>query len=136
MTTAAQESLTRSLADFHAAFADGDASRLAECFADDGRLFLLHRELLDGPDAIREHFRSYFARVDTSAWEPRTELVERHDAHAYVFSTYAERALSREDGTRTLVRGRLVHFLRRGEDGAWRITLLMNSHSHPMEPIP
>ena len=41
----------------------------------------------------------------------------------------------REDGSRTLVRGRLIHFLRRDPDGRWGITLLMNSHSHAMEPM-
>lgn len=32
---------------------------------------------------------------------------------------------------RTLVRGRLVHFLRRAPHDGWRIRLLMNSQSHP-----
>jgi hypothetical protein len=46
-----------------------------------------------------------------------------------------ERLRNREDGSRTLARGRLVSFLRRDAAGAWRIRLLINSHSHPMEPI-
>jgi len=32
-------------------------------------------------------------------------------------------------------RGRLIHFLRREADGAWRIWLIMNSHSQPVEPV-
>ena len=117
-----------------AAFAAGDADAWASCFSEDGRMFLLHRDALDGPAAIREAWRGFFGRHDTSAWEPETDIVDVHGKHAYVFRTYTERLLSREDGARTLVRGRLVYFLR--NDGAgWRIRLLMNSHSRPMEPI-
>jgi hypothetical protein len=32
--------------------------------------------------------------------------------------------------------GRLVWFLRRERTDGWRVRLLMNSHSRPMEPIP
>ncbi len=119
----------------HAAFAAGDADAFAACFAEDARLFLLHNVAVEGRDAIREKWRSGFARFDTSAWEPRPDLLEVHGDRAYAFGTYTERLLTREDGSRTLVRGRLVHFLRRETDGAGRIALLMNSHSHPMEPI-
>ena len=119
----------------HAAFAAGDADAFAACFAEDARLFLLYNEPAEGRDAIREKWRSGFVRFDTSAWEPRLDLLDVHGDRAYAFGTYTERLLNREDGSRTLVRGRLVHFLRREADGAWAITLLMHSHSHPTEPI-
>ncbi len=119
----------------HHAFAAGDATRFAALFAAHARMYLLHREPAEGRDAIEARWRSGFERFDTSAWEPRVELVEIGGDHASVFATYTERLLSREDGSRTLVRGRLVYWLRREADGRWRITLLMNSHSHPMEPI-
>jgi uncharacterized protein (TIGR02246 family) len=119
----------------HAAFAAGDAVAFAACFTDDGQLFLLHREAAIGTDAIRDVWADAFARFDTSAWEPSGELLEVHGDRAYAFGTYTERLLSRADGSRKLVRGRLIHFLRRDADGDWRISLLMNSHSHPMEPI-
>ena len=118
-----------------AAFAAGDADRWVACFEDDGRMFLLHREVLDGRAAIRAFWQASSARLDTSDWNPETDLIEVHGHHAYAFRTYLERLLNREDGTRTLVRGRLVYFLRRDGAGDWRIRLLMNSHSHPMEPI-
>jgi uncharacterized protein (TIGR02246 family) len=118
-----------------AAFAAGDAARYATLFTEDARLYILHGEPAEGRRAIEERWRSGFERFDTSAWEPRHELVEVHGDFASVFETYTERLLSREDGSRTLVRGRLVYWLRREPDGAWRIALLMNSHSHPMEPI-
>jgi ketosteroid isomerase-like protein len=119
----------------HAAFAAGDADAFAACFAEDARLFLLHNEAAEGRDAIREKWRLGFVRLDTSAWEPRLEMLDLGGGHAHAFTVYTERLLNREDGSRTLVRGRLVHFLRRGADGEWEITMLMNSHSHPMEPI-
>lgn len=118
-----------------AAFAAGDADALGACFAEDARLFLLHNEAAEGRDAIREKWRPGFVRFDTSNWEPRLEVLEVRDDRAHAFSTYTERLLDREDGSRTLVRGRLAHFLRRRADGEWEITLLMHSHSHPPEPI-
>jgi len=135
VTAAADRSRVVELLDrSHAAFAAGDADAFAACFAEDARLFLLHNDPAEGRDAIREKWRSGFVRFDTSAWESRLEILDVSDDHAHAFSTYRERLLNREDGSRTLVRGRLIHFLRRG-GGEWKITLLMNSHSHPMEPI-
>ena len=118
-----------------AAFAAGDAERWAACFDEDGRMFLLHREALEGRAAIEEFWRASSARLDTSDWNPATDLLDVNGDRAYAFRTYTERLLNREDGARTLVRGRLVYFLRREAAGAWRIRLLMNSHSHPAEPI-
>lgn len=124
------------IAEADAAFATGDADRWAECFAADGRNLLLHREELAGREAIREHWRASFPRFDTSAWEPLVDTVDVHGDDAYAYTTYTERLLERATGERTLVRGRLVWFLRRMPGEGWRIRLLMNSHSHPMEPIP
>jgi uncharacterized protein (TIGR02246 family) len=133
-STGAGEDVADLLRASDTAFAAGDADAWAACFSEDGRVFLLHRDPLDGPAAIREAWRGFFRRHDTSAWEPETDLLDVHGDHAYVFRTYTERLVSREDESRTLVRGRLVYFLRK-DGAAWRIRLLMNSHSHPMEPI-
>lgn len=132
---AERDRVTEVLDRSHAAFAAGDAAAFAGCFTKDAQLHLLHREAAFGRETIRELWRDFFAHADTSAWEPRLELLDVRDDRAHAFSTYTERLLKREDGSRTLVRGRLVHFLGREPDGQWRITLLMNSHSHPMEPI-
>ena len=118
-----------------AAFAAGNADRWAACFEEDGRIFLLHREALEGRAAIHEFWRASSVRLDTSDWNTATDVLEVHGDHAYAFRTYTERLLNREDGNRTLVRGRLAYFLRCDASGAWRIRLLMNSHSHPTEPI-
>ena len=133
---AANDAITALLAEADSAFAAGDADRYAALFTDDARLLLLHREEIVGRSAILAHWRATMPRFDASAWEPRLVLAEEHGDRAYVHTTYTERLRNRETGERTLVRGRLVYFLRREPRHGWRIGLLMNSHSHPMEPIP
>lgn len=135
MSVAARQAVLDLVREADAAFASGDAEAWAGCFAHDGRMLQLHNEAVIGRTAIRERFATAFVRFDTSAWDNRVELVELHGDHADVLSTYTERLLDRDSGTRTLVRGRLVYWLRREPDEGWRIALLMNSHSHPMEPI-
>ncbi len=130
-----RDAVTDLLREGDSAFAAGDADHWAELFEEDGRVLLLHRMPLEGRTAIRDFWRASSARLDTSDWNPVTDLVEIHGDHVYAYRTYLERLRNREDGTRTLVRGRLVYFLRRDLAGAWRIRLLMNSHSHPMEPL-
>ncbi len=135
MTTAADErAVADLLSEADAAFAAGDADRWAACFEEDGRVWLLHRPALEGRAAIREYWLTMSERLDTSDWNPSTELVELQGDHAVAFRTYTERLRNLEDGSRTLVRGRLAILMRRGAD-AWRIRVLMNSHAHPMEPI-
>jgi ketosteroid isomerase-like protein len=136
MSDAADAAVSRLLEESDAAFAAGDPDRWTACFEVDGRVLLLHRESLDGHEAIRAYWELMRDRVDTSDWNPVTDLVEIQGDHAFAFRTYTERLRRLEDGSRTLVRGRLAVLMRRGEGGDWRIRLLMNSHSHPMEPIP
>ena len=131
----AGDAVTALLHEADDAFAAGDAERYAALFADDAHCLLLHREAIEGRTAIRDFWRGFFDRFDTSEWEPRLELVEAHEDRAYAFGTYTERLRSREDGSRRLVRGRLVHFLGRDGDDGWRIRLVMNSHSHPIEAL-
>lgn len=131
----ARQAIIDLITEVDAAFAAGDADRYAGWFTDDGAFLVLHREPALGPDAIRARLTESFARFDTSAWSPSVELVETDGDLGYAFTTYTEHLLERRTGARTLVRGRLAWLLRREPDGRWRIRLLMNSHSHPMEPI-
>ncbi len=132
---AARQGVVALIREANAAFAAGDAERWAACFADDARMLLLHRDELAGRPAILEFWRTSFARLDTSAWEWTTEALEVEGDHADVFTVYTERLSDREADTRTRVRGRIAWWIRRQGDDAWRVTLLMNSHSHPVEPI-
>ena len=132
----AEQAVSAVIEAFHAGFAAGDADRCADLFTADGRLYLLYRDALEDRESIRVYFRESFERLDTSAWEPRTELLDVHADGAAAFITYTERLRDRRDGSRQLVRGRLVLLLAGPSDGeGWRIRLLMNSHSHRMEPI-
>ena len=130
------ETATELLRESDAAFAAGDADRFAALFTEDARLLLLHREPIEGRTAIHDYWDGFFGRFDASEWEPHRDIVEVHGERAHAFGTYTERLRNREDGSGRLVRGRLIHFLRHEADGIWRISLLMNSHSHPMEPLP
>ena len=129
------EAIAALLRRFHDAFGAGDADALAECFTEDAQMQQLHSEPALGREAIRARWRGGFERLDTSDWTPITEFIELRVDRAFAFSTYTERLLDRWSGERTLVRGRLVHWMAREADGAWRVAFLMNSHSHPMEPI-
>lgn len=130
---AAQQAIIGLIAEADAAFAAGDADRYADLFTDDGAFLVLHREPALGPEAIRARLTESFARFDTSAWSPSVEFAEANGDLGHAFTTYTEHLLERRTGARTLVRGRLAWFLRRGPDGRWRIRLVMNSHSRPME---
>ncbi len=135
MSDSAEDGVRALIAEADAAFAAGDADRWADLFAPDGRNLLLHQEELPGREVIRRHWRASFPRFDTSAWEPMVDTIQIHGDDAYAYTTYTERLLERATGQRTLVRGRLIWFMRRLPDEGWRIRLLMNSHSHPMEPL-
>ena len=119
-----------------AAFARGDARAYAALFCRDARLLLLHNEAIIGRDGVEERWAGFFSRFDTSAWDTSPELVEVHGDRAYTLSTYTETLVPRGEGPRVAVNGRLVTFLRRESDGAWRIEMLMNSHTRPMEDLP
>jgi uncharacterized protein (TIGR02246 family) len=123
------------LDDFDQAFAAGDADALADLFADDGLLLLLNREPLQGRTAIRDHWAPFFTKMGTRERGRRSiGWVEAEGIGPTPLSIYSETLVHRA-GTEPsrVVRGRVVYFLHRDPDGAWRITLAMNSHSRPTE---
>ena len=122
---------------FDAAFAAGDAEALAARFAVDARLLLLHAEAIEGRDAIRAHWTRLFGQWETGAWRTEPLALDVHGDRAYAIATYTETLVPRDPslGQRRLVRGRLVRFLRRDDDGRWLVTLALNSHSRPIELI-
>jgi uncharacterized protein (TIGR02246 family) len=129
------EDVLAALDRFDRAFADGDANALAECFTSDATLLIVHAPAIEGRDAIRERWAAAFARHDTSAWRTQVDVLDRHGDRAYTLTTYTETLVPREPGPWIDVRGRLIRFLRI-EDGQWRVSLVMNSHSEPMRERP
>jgi uncharacterized protein (TIGR02246 family) len=118
---------------FDRTFAAGDAAALAELFAVDARLLLLHREPLEGRPAILEHWTRLFADYDPGSWRAEHDIVEIHDDRAYALSLYSETLVDRRGGPSLDVLGRLILFLRRDPDHSWRVALAMNSHTRPVE---
>ncbi len=123
------------LDDFDRTFASGDADALAELFAVDAQLLLLYGEPIEGRPAIHEHWLKLFAEYDPRAWRAEHRIVEQHGDRAYALSVYSETLVPRHGGASLVVRGRLILFLRRDPDDAWRVALAMNSHTRPVERV-
>jgi uncharacterized protein (TIGR02246 family) len=120
---------------FDRAFAAGDAQAYASLFTADGRLLLLFADPVEGRDAILDDSIATFATWDTSAWRTERLLVDVLGERAWSLSTYSETLVHRTEGRRRVIRGRLLHVLRREPDG-WRVELAMNAHSRRVEELP
>lgn len=122
---------------FDRAFAAGHADAVVEHFAEDGLMLLLHAPAIQGRAAIHAKWTQFFAEWDMSAWAMERVIVDVHGDRAYALSTFTETMVHRA-GTEPsrLVVGRLVMFLRRVDDGRWRITVALNSHARPVELLP
>jgi uncharacterized protein (TIGR02246 family) len=120
---------------FDHALSSGDARAYASTFAQDGRLLLLFSDPIEGREAILQDSLATFATWDTSAWRTERVLVDACGDRAWALSTYSEMLIHRLDGRRRLIRGRLIHVLRREPDG-WRVEIAMNSHSRRVEELP
>jgi uncharacterized protein (TIGR02246 family) len=122
---------------FDRAFAAGDADRLADRYAEDAELLLLHSVAVMGRSAIRDRWARFFSDWDTSAWLTQPRIVDVHGDRAYTVSDYTETLVPRagERPARRIV-GRVVLFLRQDDDGEWRVTLTLNSHVRPVEELP
>lgn len=124
------------LADFDRCFAAGDADALAEHFAEDAQLLLLHRDQIEGRDAIRAYWRAFFVEYDPGAWQTELRILDVHGDRAYAMAVYSETLVHRRGDPSRIVRGRLVSFLQRDPDGRWRVAMIMNSHVRPVEVVP
>jgi uncharacterized protein (TIGR02246 family) len=135
MTVADREAIVATLDAFDRAFADGDAEGYASLFTPDGRLLLLYADPIEGREAILADSIATFGTWDTSAWRTERMRLDILRERAWSLSTYGETLVHRADGRRRIIRGRLLHVLRREPDG-WRVELAMNSHSRRVEELP
>jgi uncharacterized protein (TIGR02246 family) len=124
------------LADFDRCFAAGDAVALAAHFAEDAQLLLLHRDPIDGRDAIRAYWCLFFAEYDPGAWKTELGILDVHGDRAYAMAVYSETLVHRGGDPSRIVHGRLVFFLRRDPEDRWRVAMIMNSHVRPVEVVP
>lgn len=127
------EDVHAALAEFDRCFASVDAEALAEMFTIDAKLLLLHREGIEGRDAILNYWAPFFADYDTSAWRTEPRTVEIDGDHAYVFfGLFGDprpsrgRAVSPGAGPSRL-------FYAPGPGEPWRIAIVLNSHVRPVE---
>jgi uncharacterized protein (TIGR02246 family) len=118
---------------FDRCFVAGDADGLTDLFAADAQMLLLHSAPIVGRESIRGPWRRTFARFDTSAWRTDPLIVEVHGDRAYVLAVYTETLVPYADDPSQSISGRLVQFMRRDPDGAWRFSLVLNSHVRPVE---
>lgn len=86
-----------------------------------------------GKQAVRASFASVFASFDTSAYEPRYEMIDVHGDRAYVLASFEEVLRPRDGQPGIRVHGRIVQFWRREEDGEWRVVVLLTARSAPDE---
>jgi uncharacterized protein (TIGR02246 family) len=129
------DAIQATLLAFDRALAAGDAHAYASTFAGDGRLLLQFNDPIEGREAILEDSLATFATWDTSAWRTERILVDVCGDRAWAISTYSETLVHRVDGRRRVIRGRLVHVVRREPEG-WRVEIAMNSHSRRVEDLP
>jgi uncharacterized protein (TIGR02246 family) len=131
-----RQAIEELLAAFDRAFALGDAEAVGGLFVEDGQLLLLYAEPMLGRSAIEDHWRRFFARFDTAAWRTEHPIIEVDGDHAHALAVYSETLVPRDVGPSRIVHGRIAFFFRRQDDGRWRISLVMNSHSRPVEEVP
>jgi uncharacterized protein (TIGR02246 family) len=119
---------------FDRAFQEGRLDEFSSFFAEDAHLLIHQQETLVGRDAIRDSFAPVFDGFDTSAYEPRYDIIDVHGDRAYVLCSFEE-VLRPKDGQPGIrIHGRAVHVWRRDRDGAWRIVRLLTARSAPEEP--
>lgn len=137
MTSADEGGRVRAaLTDFDRCFAAGDAAALAEHFAVDAQLLLLHRDPIEGRASIQAYWHGFFTAYDPGAWQTDLRILDVHADRAYAMAVYSETLVHRGADPSRMVHGRLVFFLRRDPDDRWRVTMVMNSHVRPVEVVP
>jgi ketosteroid isomerase-like protein len=73
-----------------------------------------------------------FEGFDTSAYQPRYEIINVHGNLAYVLASFDEALRPRDGQPGIRIHGRSVQFWRREEE-AWRIVMLLTARSAPEE---
>ena len=133
LSVSADSQLQTAIEAFDRSFSEGRLDEFSAFFADEAEVLIHLQEPVVGGEAIRDSFAEVFDGFDTSAYEPRYEIVDVHGDRAYVLLAFDE-VLRHRDGTAGIrVRGRAVQFWRRDGRGTWRIVRLLTSRSAPDE---
>ncbi len=113
-----------------AAFDSGNASALADMFAEDAVLLASETPDLHGRKAIRdfyvEEFKEYAIHVDGSPVETKI-----FGDHGYTRGTYTVKLSPKKGGASVVAGGRYLTLLQRQQDGTWRTICEMSNSDHP-----
>jgi ketosteroid isomerase-like protein len=131
-SVALEAELSETIDSFDRAFSEGRLDEFSAGFADDAQLLIHQQETITGKEAISASFGQVFDQFDTSAYQPRYEIIDVRGNRAYVLVSFDEVLRPRDGQPGIRVRGRAVHFWRR-ENGAWRIVMLLTGRSAPDE---
>jgi ketosteroid isomerase-like protein len=124
----AEAELREAIDHFDRAFTHGRLDELLDAFAEDARFLVHEQEPLVGTEAIRGAFSAFFERFDTSAYDPRYEVIDVHGDSGYVLGSFTEVLRPRDGTPGTRVHGRVVQFWRQ-EGDEWRIRILLTGRS-------
>jgi len=125
--------LEEALRAFDEAFRRGHLDELSRLFSPDIQLLVHEQEAIVGKDGAGRAFGQVLEMFDTSDYTPRYGVIEVHGDQAYVLGAFEETLSPRSGEPGTRVRGRVVLFWARDEEG-WRITRLLTGRSAPDEP--
>lgn len=108
-------------ADRAAAFNDGDASRIAAHFSDEGLLMAPDSETLIGRDAVEEYYQAIFDEFET-ALESYYEEVKVSGNLAYGRGIADVQLIQKTTGDTTYSRSKYLNILEKNDKGKWVTT--------------
>jgi ketosteroid isomerase-like protein len=97
-SVALEAELSETIDSFDRAFSEGGLDEFLAGFADDAQLLIHQQETVTGKEAIRASFGQVFDQFDTSAYQPRYEIIDVRGNRAYVLVSFDE-VLRQETGS-------------------------------------
>lgn len=114
-----------------AAYAAGDAERVAAQYTEDGMLLGPEHPALAGREAIAEAYRGFFA-THHGELENEIEEIEVAGDWAFVRGRIRLRVVGKEEGAEPVrLQGKYLAIARRDTDGLWRFARDAYSFDHP-----
>lgn len=110
---------------FWDAHEEGNSTRLAEFFAQDGTFWPQGVRAINGRDAIGAAAKGMFARLAITDFKVESQDLQVHGLVAYELATFTH-ILTRKGGQPGTTRGRYLIVWKQGADDRWRIHQLMS----------
>lgn len=87
-SVALEAELSETIDSFDRAFSEGRLDEFSAGFADDAQLLIHQQETITGKEAISASFGQVFDQFDTSAYQPRYEIIDVRGNRAYVLVSF------------------------------------------------